>query len=141
MRTVRASAAEVVAHGHATLEEGEDGGGAFIRLVPASPEACEITVYLDYPTLCLGPEGNCTEMFGPEEQRLRELPQLIQAVLAGRYEWEHRQVTRHILFIPLYRFTQLRGTFHTSEGPWTFTRSGSEPRGAVEHRRYEPYVT
>jgi hypothetical protein len=78
-------------------------------------------------------------MFGPEEDRLRELRELIAAVIAGRYEWEYRQVTRRLLFIPLYRFTRLVGTFHTADGPWIFTRQGSEPPGAVQHRTYAPY--
>lgn len=139
LRVVREEAADVVGDGSGQLEEGHDGGGTFIRLVPTNPAACALTVYPDYPTLCLGPEQHTTEMFGPEETRLRELRQLVRAVIAGRYEWRHRQVTRRILFIRLGPYTQLVGTFHTDDGPWVFTRQGAEPRGAVEHRTYEPY--
>jgi hypothetical protein len=132
----RETVAEVVAEGLARLEEGEDWGGEFVRLVPHNPRACEITAYLNYPTLCLGREQNCTELFGPEEERLSELRQLVRAVIAGRYEWRHRQVWR--LFWP-GRYTELVGTFHTDTGPWTFTRMGSEPPAAVAHTTYEPY--
>jgi hypothetical protein len=137
--TVREASADVIRDGVATLEEGEDGGGRYLRLIPAAPVACEVTVYPDYPTLCLGEEGHTTEMFGRQEDRLRELRGLIAAVIAGRYEWEHRQVTRRLLFVPLYRFTRLVGTFHTTDGPWTFTRQGSEPPGVVERRSYAAY--
>jgi hypothetical protein len=131
----RDAARRVVDSGSATLEEGEDEGGHFLRLTPSSPRACELTVYADYPTLCMGPGGSCTEMFGPEAQRLRELPQLVRAVIAGDFEWEHRQAR----FLWLFPYTQLRGTFHTEEGPWTFTRQGKEPKGTVAHGSYEPY--
>ncbi len=98
-----------------------------------------MTVYPDYPTLCLGAEEHCTEMFGSEELRLRELRQLIRAVIAGRYEWEHRQVALRFLGLTLGTYTKLIGTFHTDDGPWVFTRSGGEPVGAITRRTYEPY--
>ena len=139
MRTVREVAADVIRDRVATFEEGEDDGGRYLRLIPAAPDACEVTVYPDYPTLCLGEEAHTTEMFGREADRLRELRELIAAVIAGRYEWEYRQVTRRLLSIPLYRFTRLVGTFHTTDGPWIFARQGSEPAGAVKHRSYAPY--
>jgi hypothetical protein len=78
-------------------------------------------------------------MFGGHEDRLRELRELIAAVIAGRYEWEYRQVTRRLLLIPLYRFTRLVGSFHTTDGPWIFTRQGSEPAGVVKHQTYARY--
>lgn len=138
LRVSRAAAAEVVADGSARLEEGQDLGGEYARLVPLNPRACEIKIYPDYPTLCMGPEQHCTEMFGSEEQRLRELPQLIRAVISGRYEWRHRQVRGRFLIFT-YRHTQLVGTFLTAEVPWVFTRQGVEPEGAVQHKTYEPY--
>lgn len=138
-QTVRDAADDVIAEGVARLEEGSDGGGPYVRLVPARQDACEIKVYPDYPTLCLGVEQHTTEMFGPEKRRVHELRQLIEAVIEGGYEWEHRQVKRRLLFIPLYSFTRLIGTFQTSDGPWVFTRQGMQPRGAVEHRSYAPY--
>lgn len=77
-------------------------------------------------------------MFGPREQRLRELPQLVKAVIGGRYEWEHRQVTKRLLLFGT-RSTELRGTFYTDAGPWVFTRVGGEPPGATQRRTYAPY--
>jgi hypothetical protein len=138
VRVFSEAAQEAVNAGIASLEEGQDGGGSYLRLTPHQPSACQITLYADYPTLCLGPEQHCTEMFGSEESRLRELRQLVQAVIEGRYEWEHRQVTKRVLFFR-YRYTELRGTFHTDEGPWVFTRMGGEPRGATQRRTYAPY--
>lgn len=138
LRAVRDAAHDVIAEGLAHLEEGSDGGGPYMRLVPSRPEACEVKVYPDYPTLCLGPEQHTTEMFGPEGSRPRELRQLIKAVIDGRYEWEHRQVKRRFLFIS-YSFTRLVGTFQTSDGPWVFTRQGMEPAGVTAHRSYAPY--
>jgi len=138
LRVFRDVAGAAIADGVARLEEGEDGGELFLRLVPLNPSACSLTIYPDYPTLCLGPDQHCTEMFGSEERRLRELPQLVEAVIEGRYEWRHRQVRHRLLrFLPPY--TQLVGTFHTTDGPWTFTRQGAEPAGAVDHHVCESY--
>jgi hypothetical protein len=136
-RVVREASRDVVADGAARLEEGDDAGGLFLRLDPVNPRAASITVYPDYPTLSMGPEKHTTEMFGPEDVRLAELRRLVRAVIAGRYEWEHRQVRRRFFF---GTFTQLVGTFHTDAGPWVFTRQGAEPSGAVKRRTYEPYV-
>ncbi|MCA1678177.1 MAG: hypothetical protein LC777_04125, partial [Actinobacteria bacterium] len=72
-----------------------------------------VTVYPGYPTLAMGQEGHTTEMSGSEQARLHELPQLIRAVIAGRYQWEHRQVRRRILFWRTRPFTQLVGTLNT----------------------------
>ena len=138
-RVVREASKDVVERGLAHLEEGDDAGGLFLRLEPVNPRAASITVYPDYPTLSIGPEGPTTEMFGSEETRLKELRQLVRAVIAGRYEWEHRQVPRRLLFMRFGTFTQLVGTFHTDAGPWVFTRQGAEPRGAVARVTYEPY--
>jgi len=70
---------------------------------------------------------------------MRDLVLLIQAVIEGRYSWEHRQVQRKLLWIPLYKFTRLIGRFETPDGPWVFTRQGVEPPGAVAHKTYPPY--
>jgi len=137
--TVREATAAVVADGIATLKEGTAGGGRFLHLVPVRRGACDVKVYPPFPTLCLGPEQHCTELFGPEDVRMRDLQRLIKAVIDGRYSWEHRQVQRKVLFIPLYRFTRLIGTFDTPDGPWVFYRQGGQPREAVAHKTYEPY--
>lgn len=139
LRTVRDASKDVVEEGLARLEEEESVGGPFLRLQPLNPRAASLTVYPDYPTLEMGPEQYATEMFGPEDVRLAELRQLVRAVIAGRYEWEHRQVESRFLFLRLRPFTQLVGTFHTESGPWVFTREGGEPPGARERRTYEPY--
>ncbi len=138
-RVVREASADVVEQGVATLEEGDDAGWLFLRLKPLNPNAASLTVYPDYPTLSMGPEGHTTEMFGSEDLRLKELRQLVRAVIDGRYEWEYRQVTRRLLFLPLWTFTQLVGTFRTDTGPLVYARQGGEPRGAVDYRTYEPY--
>ncbi len=131
-RVVRDVAADAVRSGLATLEEDREQG--CLRLIPNNPAACSLEVHADYPTLCMGSEGHCAEMFGSQESRLRELPRLVEAVIHGRYEWEYRQ--RRRLFVT---FTQLVGTFHTPQGPWVFTVQGSEPSGAVARRTYDPY--
>lgn len=137
---VREATKDVVEQGMARLEEGEHVvGGTFLRLEPVNPRAASITVFPDYPTLAMGPEGHTTEMFGREDRRLEELRQLVRAVIAGRYEWEYRQVPRHFLLWKLGTVTRLVGTFHTDIGPWVFTRQGAEPLGAVERRTYESY--
>jgi hypothetical protein len=140
-RVVREASNDIVAEGMARLEEGDDAGGVYLRLTPVNPRAAPITVYPDYPTLSIGTEGHTTEMFGPQDVRLGELRQLIRAVIAGRYEWEQRQVPRRFLFLRLGTFTRLVGTFHTDTGPWVFTRQGAEPLGAVQRGTYEPYST
>ena len=141
LRVVREASSEVVEQGLARLEEGEDGGAPFLRLSPTNPRAASLTVYADNPTLAMGDELITTEMFGSEEQRLRELPQLIRSVIAGRYEWEHRPLAPRLLFWRRTPATQLVGTFHTEEGPWVFQIAGGEPPGATERRVYEAYRT
>lgn len=138
-RVVREAAADVVEDGSARIEHARDGGGDHLRLIPANPAACSLRIYPDYPTLCMGPEGTTTEMSGPEDARLRELRQLVRAVIEGRYSWERRQITRRLFGFRLGAFTQLVGSFQTDDGPWVFTRQGAEPPGAVDSRTYEPY--
>ena len=134
-RVVQEAAWLALSEGRATIEQAEDDEGSpFLVLRPTNPLACELRVYADYPTLCMGSERLCTEMFGPEEKRLQELSRLARALIAGKYEWEHRQ-SRFLW----KRFTQLRGTFHTENGPWTFTWQGAEPPAAAQRRTYEPY--
>lgn len=141
LRVVRETSREVVEQGLARLEDGEDGGAPFLRLIPANPNAASLTVYADHPTLAMGEELVTTEMFGSEEQRLRELPQLIRSVIAGRYEWEHRPLAPRWLFWRRTPATQLVGTFHTEEGRWVFRWVGGERAGSTERRVYEPYRT
>ncbi|MDQ3739674.1 MAG: hypothetical protein M3389_01900 [Actinomycetota bacterium] len=138
---VREAAAGVVRDGRARLGEGEHAeGGRHLALTPANPAACALTVWPDYPTLCLGgDEGSCTELFGDEATRLRELRDLVEAVIAGRFSWRRRQVRRRFLFLRFGPTTQFVGTFDTPGGPWAFTREGLEPAGRAEHRTYEPY--
>lgn len=140
LKVARAACEDVVAAGAARVEEGKDDDGiALLRLVPANPRAASLTILADYPTLAMGEEGHTTEMFGSEATRLRELARLIRAVIAGRYEWRHRQVTRRFLFWRFGPFTQLVGTFRTEDGPWVFTREGFEPPGTRDSGTYEPY--
>lgn len=138
----RGAAADAVDEGIAQLDEGENVGGTYLTLTPANQRAAAITMYLDYPTLSVGPDGeHTTEMFGPEEERIRRLPQLVRAVIDGGFEWRH---LRPEVSIRPFRFRPVngqRGTFHTPEGPWTFHRysiAAREP-DAPEHGRYEPY--
>jgi hypothetical protein len=133
VETVQAAAAPAVEAGTAQVAVGADAGGRNIRLEPTNDGACEVTVYFDYPTVALS--DGTTELFGTETARLHELQLLVEAVIAGRYEWEFG-VGRMFGVIPLKRF---RGTFHTDEGPWTFTRWGASEEPEALSGNYEPY--
>jgi hypothetical protein len=139
-RIVRDASQEVVTEGYAQLDAGTDSDGErFLLLQPTNPKAARLRIWPDYPTLEVGEEMVTDEMFGSEDERLERLPQLIDAVIAGRFEWEYRQVRRRILFW-VDTFTQQVGTFHTPDGPSVFTRRGvGIPAGAVEHHTYAPY--
>jgi hypothetical protein len=63
-------------------------------------------------------------MFGSEEDRLRELPQLIRAVIDGRFEWRYVRSTWRVLLWCVRGLWKLEGTFHTEDGPWRFARYG-----------------
>ena len=140
LQTVREAAADVLADRSARLVEDVDDFGPVIRLIPRNPAACELMVYSDQPTLCLGAELHCTDLWALDEKNLGQLRQLVTAVIAGNYEWRHRQVlARRFLGFRKVRETQLVGTFRTEDGPWIFTRQGTQPAGAVQHRTYEPY--
>jgi hypothetical protein len=70
---------------------------------------------------------------------LVDLRRLVAAVIAGNYEWEHRQQSYPRLFFGKRTMTQLVGTFHLDDGPWVFTRQGGEPPGATGGRTYAAY--
>jgi hypothetical protein len=60
---------------------------------------------------------------------------LIEAVIAGKYEWEIER-KRAFGLIPMMQF---KGVFRTDEGVWTFSRWGT---GAVngEKGSFDPYL-
>ncbi len=64
-RVVRDVAADAVRSGLAALEESREQ--RCLRLIQKNPAACSLEVHPDYPTLCMGSEGHCTEMFGSQE--------------------------------------------------------------------------
>lgn len=138
-RTVKEASADVVAQGLATLEAGVDAGGEYLALRPVRSQAAEIDFRFDYPTVSIGGE-HTTEMFGPEEERLRELPKLIRAVIDGRFEWRRLPPDVRLRPFTFRLMSCVEGVFHTDEGPWTFRRYGADDGDLPDAGSYEPYL-
>lgn len=134
VETIHSLSRPVVDSGAATLEEQENEGGRYLKLTPKNPQACKLSVYLDYPTLVLS--VGTTELSGSEDDRLHTLALLVEAVIAGKYEWRVDK-KRAFGVIPFRRFI---GTFHTAEGPWTFSRLASDMETNGEQGTYAPFV-
>jgi hypothetical protein len=138
-RVVREAAAEVVAEGVARLDTGLSLGGRFIEVVPSDSRAASVTVYPDYPTIAIGPEGHTTELFGSREERLDELALWIGAVIDGRLQWRYRE-PEVSLFPPRIRpFGILEIVVDTADGPRVARRYGDGSPGDRDHGGYEPY--
>jgi hypothetical protein len=137
---VEEESAAAVADGVASLDRGSDPGGDYVRIVPANPEAAELTVYAEFVTVAFGVEGHTSELLGGSEAKaLHDLRLAIRAVIAGGYQWRYRQVTRRILFWRVGPCTQLVGRLDTEEDPIEFTRIGIPPKPSTGWKSYEPY--
>ncbi len=131
---VRQVCAEVIDNGRATVtREILAGPGDCLSVIPTNPDACEVFVVLDYPTVSY--DSATDEMFGDASERLECLRMDLEDVLAGRFEWSHRQSGRS-----LWSVTVLHGEFYR-DGVLrrSFSRSGAEPRKAVARHTFAPY--
>jgi hypothetical protein len=152
LQTIREAAAPVLDSGAARLEvttqryEDADYDAAVFTLEPKNPRAAGLRVAVDdfdTWTFSAGQTWHFVErMPGDIEDRHTELTQVVGAVIAGRYEHQHRQARIRMLLRP-WRWrstTEFVGRFYLEEGPLEYAHVGSEPAGlSTEPTAYEPY--
>ncbi len=146
-RAIEEVAREAIESGAANLFEIERQAPGFagpgFRLEPSNPAACPVEVFpMEHQIdLLLGPEGHLHEIPDPDEvERLERVRECIEAVLAGRYDEQWRQVRRLRWFRRSSRsLTQLVMTFRTARGAIVVTHEGAEPENKAMRRRFAPY--
>jgi hypothetical protein len=135
-------AREAVEEGRARITlEHSDGDGTFIRLVPANGRACSLSLLADYPPqidMFLGPEPTTAsyELWKDDQlANLKHLRELLEAVVAGRYEQTIKTYKRNRI--------KVTGCFDLPSGEHTHSNatetSDAVKPGETYTLRFEPY--